>query len=306
MDEQRDEFLKYLRFQKRYSELTVISYQREINNFMDYVLQEAIGDFEDVDYHFIRGYLIFLDSKHLSHSSINHKLSCLRSFYKYLYRQHHVKANPFTLVTSLKTGKHNPDFLYLEDMLGLLDSVDTTGPLGQRNKAMLELMYASGLRCSEVVSLTLKQIDFKKQLLFITGKGNKDRYVPFHDYAASWLKDYISDGRDELMSGAHETHDVVFVNKNGKPLTNRGVEDIVNRAMYAYDPMHKIHPHTFRHSFATHMLDAGMDLRVVQELLGHANLSTTQVYTHITKEKLQEVYDKACPRAMMKKKGIVA
>ena len=197
---------------------------------------------------------------------------------------------------SLKTQQKNPDVLYIDEMIDLLDSIDMTTALGRRNKVMLELMYASGLRCSEVVSLTLKQIDFKSHIILVHGKGNKDRYVPFHDYVAELLYDYIETDRKELMLIQHQEHDFVFVNKNGGKLTNRGVENVVNRIVNNYDPTKNIHPHTFRHSFATHLLQRGVDLRTVQELLGHENLSTTQVYTHITQQYLKDVYDESHPR----------
>nr|WP_173669031.1 site-specific tyrosine recombinase/integron integrase [Sharpea azabuensis] len=301
MDKQRDAFLDYLTYQKRYSPLTVSSYQREINDFIAYVRQEAYQDFTECDYALIRSYLVALNKRHLSHASINHKLSSLRSFFKFLRRQGYVEDNPFMLVSALKTGERNPDFLFLDDMLGLLDSIHTDSDLGMRNKAMLEMMYASGLRVSEVVNLTLNHVDLVHQILFIRGKGNKDRYVPFHDEAKVWLVDYLEGARHELMATTHQSHNIVFVNKHGKQLTNRGVEDIVNRCMRDYDPTRKIHPHTIRHSFATHLLDAGMDIRVVQELLGHASLSTTQIYTHVTQEKLIEVYNKACPRQALER-----
>ena len=296
MDQMRDEFLDYLEVQKGYSNLTIASYKREIDDFMAFMIKEGYTSFAEATYKLIRVYLIDLDKRKLSHATINHKLSALRSFYKYLYRDGAVKDNPFNLMNSLKTKQRHPDFLYLDDMLDYLDSIDTTGLLGLRNKAMLELMYASGLRCSEVVNLTLDCINLNQNMMLIHGKGNKDRYVPFHDVAEEWLVAYLQSARRELMSAAHAQHDYVFVNARGQQLTNRGVQDIVNRTMAHYDPMKKIHPHTIRHSFATHLLDAGMDLRVIQELLGHENLSTTQVYTHVTKEKLQQIYDQACPR----------
>lgn len=299
MDKLRDEYLHYLKFQRLYSALTVDAYAREINEFITYLRGEGIDDLSECDYQIVRGYLIFLDDKHLSHNSLNHRLSCLRSFFKYLVKQNHLKENPFLLVHAFKKAQRQPDFLYLEDMLDYLDSIAVTSPLGIRNKAMLELMYASGLRCSEVVRLTLGQIDLEQNILRIIGKGNKERYVPFHNVAKKWLIIYLTEVRQALMLVSHAEHDRVFVNKNGKPLTNRGVENIIDRTMYLYDPLRKIHPHTIRHSFATHLLDAGMDLRVVQELLGHENLSTTQVYTHVTKEKLQAVYDQACPRVQL-------
>lgn len=296
MLEERDDFLKYLKFQKRYSALTIASYQREITDFIAYLQKEAINDFQSCDDLVIRGYILSLGESDLSHSTINHRLSSLRSFFKYLMRHKIIKNNPMTLTGSLKSGKHHPDFLYVDEMMGLLDSIDTSTHLGMRNKAMLELMYASGLRVSEVVNLTLDRIDFSNQMLLITGKGNKDRYVPFHDTAAYYLREYIDNDRRELMAARHEDHNYVFVNKFGRKLTNRGVETIVDSCQKNYNPMRKIHPHTIRHSFATHLLDAGMDIRVVQALLGHASLSTTQIYTHITKAHLKEVYDRSCPR----------
>lgn len=294
------EYCEYLKYQRNYSELTIESYQREIRQFVDYLKQEDIHGFQDVEYQFLRGYLMFLHDQNLNTSTINHKLSTLRSFYRFLQREEYVSDNPFLLIESLKTKQKNPDFLYVDEMEELLDSVDTSTPLGVRNKAMLELMYASGLRCSEVVNLTLAQVDFQNQILWIHGKGNKDRYVPFHDYASDWLKDYIDDARKTLMNVQYQDHDFVFVNKNGGKMTNRGVQNIVERISMNYDASRKIHPHTFRHSFATHLLESGVDLRVVQELLGHANLSTTQVYTHISNKYLKEVYDETHPRNKMK------
>lgn len=291
-----NEYLDYLKFQKNYSSLTIESYQRDIDEFVVYFIKEGIEAFDEIKYQFLRGYLIYLHENELSPVTINHKLTSLRSFYRYLQKEEYVKDNPFLMVKSLKTQQKNPDVLFIDEMIELLDSIDVTTPLGRRNKAMLELMYASGLRCSEVVSLTIKQVDFKAQILLIHGKGNKDRYVPFHDYVAELLYDYIENDRKELMLVQRHEHDFVFVNKNGAKMTNRGIENIVNRVTQNYDPTKKIHPHTFRHSFATHLLQNGVDLRTVQELLGHENLSTTQVYTHITQQYLKDIYDETHPR----------
>ena len=290
------DYLHYLQYLKNYSHLTIIGYQRDIEEFIQYCKREDIDSFQAVKYSFLRGYLAYLHTKCLSPKTINHKMSSLRGLYRYLQKEEFIDDNPFLLVESLKEPQRQPDFLYVDEILDLLDSIDTHTMLGRRNKAMLELMYASGLRCSEVVTLQLGQIDFFRQLLFIHGKGGKDRYVPFHDYAREWLQDYIENDRQEIMIKSHQEHQYVFVNKLGKPLTNRGVEDIVNRVVKNYDPTKKIHPHTIRHSFATHLLEQGIDIRVVQELLGHSHLSTTQVYTHITKQHLKEVYDHSHPR----------
>ena len=295
MNSLKNEYLNYLKFQKNYSDKTIESYQRDIDHFIDYCKKECINDFNDVSYNYLRGYLASLHDKNLTNNTINHRLSALRTFYNYLVKQDILDDNPFLLVDSLKIAKKNPDFLFPEEMEALLDSIDESDDLGKRNKAMLELMYASGLRCSEVVNLSLKDVDLNNQILLIHGKGNKDRYVPFHDYAKEILIDYIDGARNNLIAKTSGTS-VVFVNNRGNIMTNRGVQDIINRITYNYDPTKKIHPHTFRHSFATHLLNSGADLRTVQELLGHENLSTTQIYTHITKEHLKQVYDKNHPR----------
>lgn len=292
--EKKTNYLKYLRYQKGYSSLTIDSYQRDINEFIDFMNEEDIKSYEDVEYVYLRGYLMKLYQRHLSTNTINRKISSLKNFYRYMVKQKWLTKNPFLLVDSLKTPKRNPDFLYIDEMMGLLDSIDTSSPLGIRNKAMLELMYATGIRCSEVVNLKISDIDFGQKIILVHGKGEKDRYVPFHDYAKKWLVSYLEEVRGELV--VHQDHSYVFVNNRGNHMTNRGVEDILNRIAYQYDSTMKIHPHTIRHSFATHMLDAGLDIRLVQQLLGHSSLSTTQIYTHITKEKLKQVYHQSHPR----------
>lgn len=291
----KKEFLEYLLYQRNYSKNTIASYEREIQHFKDYLIEQGFKQYSDADYSMLRGYLTQLHNLNLSKASINHRMSALRSFYNYLLKEGFVSDNPFKLVESQKIAKRNPDFLFQEEMIELLDSIETKDALGIRNKAMLELMYASGLRCSEIVNLQIGDIDFNQMILLIHGKGNKDRYVPFHEYARDWLYQYLNDARNDLID-CNEGHNFVFVNKFGKPLTNRGVENIVDRITYHYDSTKKIHPHTIRHSFATHLLNAGADIRTVQELLGHENLATTQIYTHITKEHLRQVYLHSHPR----------
>lgn len=293
MNYYKKEFLDYLLNQKKYSKLTVNSYQRDIDEFIGFLKAKKIERFNQATYQVVRGYLTWLYQKKLARTTINRRISSLRSFYRYLCKQEYIEDNPMVLIETLKTPKRNPDFLYYEEMQQLLDSIDVSTDLGIRNRAMLELMYASGLRCSEVVGLTLKQIDWNQQVLLIHGKGDKDRYVPFHDCAKKWLLKYINEVRNNFCDGSHQ---YVFVNNRGNQMTNRGLEDVVNRVVYQFDPTRKIHPHMFRHSFATHLLNAGADLRSVQELLGHENLSTTQIYTHVSNEHLKEVYIKNHPR----------
>lgn len=296
LDRLIDEYLDCLKYERNYSNNTIASYRREIVHFKVYLIQEGIDDYNNVDYLMLRGYLTKLYDKNLAKSSINHRLSALRSFFGYLLKEEFIKDNPFKLIESQKIGQRNPDFLFQEEMIELLDSIETQDDLGIRNKAMLELMYASGLRCSEVVNLQVNDIDFNQMIILVHGKGGKDRYVPFHEYARDWLIKYIDEARNDLMI-KNEGHNFVFVNKNGNPLTNRGIENIVDRITFKYDVTKKIHPHTIRHSFATHLLNAGADIRTVQELLGHKNLATTQVYTHISKDHLKKVYMKTHPRS---------
>lgn len=296
LDKLINEYLDCLKYERNYSNNTIASYRREIVHFKIYLVQEGIDDYNNVDYLMLRGYLTKLYDKNLAKSSINHRLSALRSFFDYLLKEGFIKDNPFKLVESQKVGQHNPDFLFQEEMIELLDSIETIDDLGIRNKAMLELMYASGLRCSEVANLQVGDVDFNQMVVLVHGKGGKDRYVPFHEYARDWLIKYIDEARNNLMI-KNEGHNFVFVNKFGNPLTNRGIENIVDRITFKYDATKKIHPHTIRHSFATHLLNAGADIRTVQELLGHKNLATTQVYTHISKEHLKRVYIKTHPRS---------
>ena len=296
LDRLIDEYLDCLKYERNYSNNTIASYRREIVHFKVYLIQEEIDDYNNVDYLMLRGYLTKLYDKNLAKSSINHRLSALRSFFDYLLKEEFIKDNPFKLIESQKIGQRNPDFLFQEEMIELLDSIEIQDDLGVRNKAMLELMYASGLRCSEVVNLQVSDIDFNQMIILVHGKGGKDRYVPFHEYARDWLIKYIDEARNNLMI-KNEGHNFVFVNKNGNPLTNRGIENIVDRITFKYDATKKIHPHTIRHSFATHLLNAGADIRTVQELLGHKNLATTQVYTHISKDHLKKVYMKTHPRS---------
>ena len=293
LDKLINEYLDCLKYERNYSNNTIASYRREIMHFKVYLVQEGIDDYNDVDYLMLRGYLTKLYDENLAKSSINHRLSALRSFFDYLLKEEFIKDNPFKLIESQKVGQRNPDFLFQEEMIDLLDSIETKDDLGIRNKAMLELMYASGLRCSEVANLQVSDIDFNQMVVLVHGKGGKDRYVPFHEYARDWLIKYIDEARNNLMI-KNEGHNFIFVNKFGNPLTNRGIENIVDRVTFKYDATKKIHPHTIRHSFATHLLNAGADIRTVQELLGHKNLATTQVYTHISKESFEKgLYENA-------------
>lgn len=289
------EFMGYLMTERGYSEKTKEAYQRDLNDFCQFLENSGESSLLTVDHLDVRVYLSYLNDLKYSRNTISRKIASLRSFYQYLLKHEKIKENPFSYVHLKKKQARLPRFFYEKEIEVLFASVDGTKPLDQRNRALLEVLYGSGLRVSECANLKLSVIDFDNSVLLIHGKGNKDRYVPFHDYAGEWLIKYIQEARENLMI-KNEGHNFVFVNKFGNPLTNRGVENIVDRIMRLYDSTKKIHPHTIRHSFATHLLNAGADIRTVQELLGHENLSTTQIYTHISRDHLKEVYLKAHPR----------
>lgn len=290
-----NQFLDTLEIQKQYSLHTIEAYKKDISDFIDFLNREAINNLQEVDYIIIRNYLGTLYDDELQSSTIARKLSSLRSFYDYLLRHQEVKDNPFVLTKAPKLEKKNPDFLFYEEINELLDKIDESTPLGIRNRAIIELMYASGLRASEVVGMKLGDIDRSRQVIHILGKGKKERYVPFHELALECLDRYLDEARFSLMVNAKEKHQYVFVNKNGNPLTTRGLRDILDRMALNTGIGRRLHPHAIRHTFATHLLDQGAELRFVQEMLGHSNLSTTQIYTHVSKEKLRKTYDVSHP-----------
>lgn len=292
-----NDFLQYLLVERHYSAETKKAYQEDIDDFVNFL--KANGGFKDfahVDHLDVSTYLTELSNRKLSRASVARKMSSLRSFYRYLIRMDQAKSDPFELVETRKSHHHLPDFFYEEEIQSLFATVDGDTPLDQRNRALLEVLYGTGIRVSECANLTLAQIDFDLELLLVHGKGNKDRYVPFGSYCKQALHTYLDDGRITLMAKLDQQHDAVFVNQHGRPITSRGIEYILDQLIKKTSLTSGIHPHMLRHSFATHLLDHGADLRSVQELLGHASLSTTQIYTHMTTEHLKNDYMKYFPK----------
>ena len=289
------DFLQYLQLEKNYSDYTIEYYQKDIDEFFMFIIEQSIDDIHTVTYFDARLYLTKLYNKNLAKKSIARKTSSLRSFYKWLMREQHVQENPFALVSLPKKDHKLPQFLYEEEVGILFKSVNTENPLGKRDLALLEILYATGIRVSECCGLLLKDIDFSLETILVHGKGKKDRYVPFGKYAKEALHIYISNARNELAKT--QKHDYVFVNYRGEPLTARGIRYILATLFDNACKDGKLHPHMLRHSFATHLLNNGADLRSVQELLGHSNISSTQIYTHVTKEQLRKVYQSSHPRA---------
>lgn len=293
-------FQTYLQIEKNASPYTVRFYEKDIESFYQFMKMEVVPDLTTVDYQLVRLYLTSLYDQKLSRKSVSRKISSLRSFYKFLEREENVDANPFLQVTLPKAEKPLPNFLYQEELKQLFSISDQSKPLGQRNQALLELMYATGIRVSECATLTIAAIDFSLQTILVIGKGRKERYIPFGSFAAEALIRYLEKGRVVLDAKSQTTTDYVFLNARGNPITTRGIQLMLNNLVKETALTVNLHPHALRHTFATHLLDAGADLRSVQELLGHEHLSSTQIYTHVTKDRLQQVYMNSHPRAKKK------
>lgn len=296
-------FAEYLRVERNYSLYTVDNYVNDVLEFERFLKREEYGNLIDARPNYARYYITYLMEKNYSPRSVARKLSSLRSFYKFLFREGIVKNNVFSEATSPKLNKTLPKFLYFEELDELFDSIDTASAIGKRDYALLELLYGTGMRVSELCSINLGDIDYFAKNIIVMGKGNKERYLPLYDGAISALKDYINFARGELLAKAKGIKtNALFLNHRGGPLTPRGVRVVLDNICEKASSNLHISPHMLRHSFATHLLDNGADLRSVQELLGHANLSTTQIYTHVSKEKLKEAYMEYFPRAKREEK----
>lgn len=290
-------FENFLKVEKNASPLTIKSYIDDIKQFYLFLNKELVNHVEDVRYSHIRIYLTDLYKQELTRRTVSRKLSSLRSYYRYLEQEGVVTSNPFNHVVMPKAQKNLPDFFYEEELVKLFEVEDLRTPIGQRNQAIIELFYATGIRVGELVKIHKNDIDFSINTILIHGKGNKERYVPFGSFAQHALIMYLDDGRKDLLAKSSDDTDNVFLNNRGKPLTERGVRYILNEMIKRASLTSTIHPHKLRHTFATHLLNEGADLRTVQEMLGHESLSSTQVYTHVTKDYLQNVYKNAHPRS---------
>lgn len=288
------DFLDYLTYERNVSPNTVTSYRDDLDSFIGFLCNDylTIGrdllDLKNVDHLAVRSYLAFLARKKLSRSSMARHLSALRSFFKYLMREGVVDANPARTVATPKREKHLPAVLQTADIAVLFEQPDDS-PLGTRDRAWLELLYASGLRISELVAIDIEDLELRARLVKVRGKGSKERIVPFGTKAEEALRAYLATRDDDEPA--------LFVNYRGERITTRSVRRLFDRYVHAASLRAGVSPHTLRHSFATHLLNAGADLRSIQELLGHASLSTTQKYTHLNDAELIAVYKKSHPRA---------
>lgn len=288
-----NDFIKYLQNEKRYPKTTIESYKRDLDNFYGFSYSKKI-DYKNITKEQIRKYLKYLDELHYSKSTISRMLSALRHFYDHLIIKNKIKVNQFKLICNPKKEKKLPNFLQSNEYQQIISVIDTKTDLGMRNLLIIELLYATGLRVSELTNLKLNDIDKYKKEIRVLGKGNKERIVYFGDYAKQYLENYLQIARNNLLKRRRSEY--LLINNNGEQLSTRGVQKIIEKIVKEAALKHKISPHVLRHTFATDLLNNGADLKSVQELLGHSSLSTTQIYTHITNERLRSVYLKTFPR----------
>lgn len=282
------DFLSYLEVEANYSKNTINSYENDLNKFEEYYKSKDLLKITSKD---IEKYIQTLSD--LAPTTVSHNISSLKTFYSYFLKQVRISNNPTDGIKSPKLGIHLPTYLTIDEVNKLLD-IEVTDAFSSRNKAILELMYATGLRISEVISLEFKNVDYDECIIRVMGKGSKERIVPVNDYAIKYLKEYIDNYRPELVK--NEINNYIFLNNHGRMLTRQGIFKMIKNYAALKNIKKTIGPHTLRHTFATHLLENGADLRVIQELLGHSDISTTQIYTHLTKEALHNEYKKYFPR----------
>jgi integrase/recombinase XerC len=289
MERYIEKFIRYLEIERNYSSYTILNYRLDLENFKKFL---GSVELEKIDYLTLRKYLATLKERNLGTKTIARRLSTLRSFFKFLTRDGYLKTNPILSLSSPRLEKHLPQFMTEGEVTKLIEATfakSEKDERGLRDRAILETFYSTGIRISELVGLDIEDIDFIGGVVKVMGKGKKERLAPIGDTAITAIRKYLEKRKKQSES--------LFLNKSGRRITGRGVRNIVAKYIHLAGIKKGVSPHTFRHSFATHLLDRGADLRTVQELLGHANLSSTQIYTHLTTEKLKSVYDKAHPRA---------
>ena len=303
MNKPTAEFLNHLQYEKNYSIMTVESYRRDLDKFFAFLLEEDVN-MDEVDQIVIRNFFTKEIMNGVSKRSCKRRLSALRQFYKFILLRKYIKDDPFIFIDSPKTEKRFPRVLYKEQVLELLnENRKRTDELKYRDQAILSILYYSGIRASELVSLTLQDVYLKQRMIRVKkGKGNKERMVPITDECRLDIEAYLKNSRDKLISQTKtdERTPNLILNNKGLPLTVRGLEFILDSIEQKTGTFVDLHPHILRHSFATHLLENGADLRVIQELLGHENTNATQIYTHVTEEAMKKAYSDYHPRAHKK------
>ncbi len=306
MEQLIEQFLEHLRYERNVSAHTLRNSSSDLEQFLEHLApadpesgKRKPPKISSIDHLTIREWMADLHSAQKKKSSIARKLAALRTFFQFLVREGLLESNPAKLVSTPRQEKKLPNHLSIEEAIRFIETPDLETDLGKRDRAMLELLYATGVRVAELTTMNIADVDFRNQLVRVTGKRRKQRIVPFGEPARDAIKVYL-EVRDHLLFNApvsKREDEALFLNYQGTRITTRSVGRMVDKYIRICAGMHNISPHALRHSFATHLLDSGADLRDIQELLGHARLSTTQIYTHVSMEKLIEVYDKAHPKA---------
>jgi tyrosine recombinase XerC len=293
-DEITESFLEYLHYTKNYSSKTVENYRVDLKQFSAFLREEKIPQAAEITHFVIRKFLLGFHRKNSSKNTISRKISCLKSLFKYLKINGHITQSPLLRIFLPKKDKKLPVFLSIEEIMRIIESPDIRIEAGQRDRCIIELLYSSGIRVSELTHMDEKDIDYDQETIRVLGKGRKERIVPIGSRTVRLLKEFTERKKG---TGDESRKRPLFVNPKNKRLTQRTVERIIKKYTRQCGITKKVTPHTLRHTFATHILNGGADLRSVQELLGHKNISTTQIYTHLTIERLKEVYTKTHPRA---------
>jgi len=299
--EEIDIFLNYLTVEKGFSGNTIDAYRNDLSQLAEFAEKETgkrsvMPSWANFSRQDMLSYLLDMKERNYAVTTLARKIAAAKSFFGFLHSEGRIKSNPMDNITSPKVGKSLPDAISISQVRKLIDQPSMlTAPEAKRDRAMLELLYASGMRVSELISLDLNDINTKENYVRCFGKGNKERMVPIYQQAARVVEDYITQVRPKMVRDDKEQ--AIFVNQRGDRLTRQGLWQILKAYAKSAGLGKQVTPHTLRHSFATHMLNGGADLRSVQELLGHANISTTQIYTHLTSEHIRKTYDKAHPRA---------
>lgn len=304
MQETFNKYINYLEAERNASPYTIRNYSNDLwgnykrgseKGFFQFLKLRQIGSIDEVDIHVLRDYLSYLIEQGIAKGSITRKLSAIRSFYRYLVREGILNSNPIERASSPRRDRRLPSFLTVEEAVNLLKAPDLKTPQGLRDRCLMELIYAAGLRVSELASLVLEQVKLDTCEIKVMGKGSKERIVLIGEPAAIALNDYLDNGRP-LLLGSSISNDLLL-NSKGSRLSERMIQKLLNKYARIAGINKRVYPHLLRHTFATHMLDGGADLRVVQELLGHSSLSTTQIYTHVTQSRARKVYLSAHPMA---------
>ena len=291
------EFLNYLTHERNYSDLTIKAYTDDIAHFTSFLSETGDNDLLKIELLDARVYMSHLTDEQYTRTSISRKISSLRAFYQYLMNHEFISENPFSYLHLKKSGLRLPNFFYSEEIELLFAAASGGNPLDYRDKVILEILYGTGIRVSECQSIRLEDIDLDLGVMLVLGKGNRERYVPFGEYAKYAIEDYMEYCRTPLMKQYQKEHEYLLISQYGDHISVSGIQYALNQLVKKTSLTSKIHPHKLRHSFATHLLDNGADMRTVQELLGHKSLSSTQIYTHVTKDHLLKDYQKFHPRA---------